>query len=90
MANTIPVAVNVEGLTFEDGVIFITLTASDAEDGVSGASPSFTLSGLPAHGTLYATDHLFGPSPPVLAQTGIAYSPDGGYDSESGTLAHFL
>ena len=80
MSNTIPVASDVEGSAFEDGVVFITLTAADAEDG-AGTKPSFTLSDLPANGTLYATDPLFGPSPPQQAQAGIAYLPeDWGYD----------
>ena len=84
MSNTIPVASDVEGSAFEDGVVFITLTAADAEDG-AGTKPSFTLSDLPANGTLYATDPLFGPSPPQQAQAGIAYRPeDWGYDDYPG------
>jgi VCBS repeat-containing protein len=85
MVNTIPVAPDVKAETFEDAVVFITLTASDADDG-GDIAPHFTLSALPAHGTLYATDPLFGPKPPEPAQAGTAYAADGwSYDSESNT-----
>jgi len=85
MVNTIPVASDVEAETFEDAVVFITLTASDTDDG-GDIAPHFTLSALPAHGTLYATDPLFGPKPAEPAQAGTAYAADGwSYDSESNT-----
>ena len=84
MANTIPVASDVEAESFEDGIVFITLTASDAEDG-GDIPPQFTLSSLPAHGALYATDPLVDPAPQP-AQAGTAYAADGwSYDSASNT-----
>jgi Ca2+-binding RTX toxin-like protein len=52
---TLPVADPVEGQSWEDSVVFITLTAADAEDG-AGTPLSFRLGGLPLHGAIY-TDH---------------------------------
>src|SRR4051812_837838 len=53
MSNTIPTAYDVNETTVGDGLVSVTLTAIDADDG-SSAAPTFTLGALPAHGTLWA------------------------------------
>jgi Ca2+-binding RTX toxin-like protein len=82
MANTAPVAGGVAATTFEDGLVSITLTASDNEDG-SQLAPSFSFAALPEHGTLYVE----APFPPffdgVPAQAGASYAADS-FDPDSG------
>lgn len=75
MANTIPVAADVEGSTFEDAIVSITLEAVDPDEGTY-VGPTFTLNALPAHGTLWVVPSIPGIDGGLAAQPGTPYAAD--------------
>jgi VCBS repeat-containing protein len=73
--NSAPSALAASAEGDEDTMIIVTLSATDSEDGDTTA-PTFALTGLPAHGSLYEFPPLPPFDPGVLANSGATHTAD--------------